>query len=82
MTKDKLLAVGERYEAMIAADKAADARVPIDAGARSMLVEILFYVFASILVVVGARHDHGAQPGARGAAAGAVLLHQRVPSGC
>ena len=26
MTKDKLLAVGERYEAMIAADKAADAR--------------------------------------------------------
>ena len=25
MTKDKLLAVGERYEAMIAADKAADA---------------------------------------------------------
>ena len=26
MTKDKLLAVGERYEAMISADKAADAR--------------------------------------------------------
>jgi NADH-quinone oxidoreductase subunit I len=26
MTKDKLLAVGEQYEAMIAADKAADAR--------------------------------------------------------
>ena len=26
MTKDKLLAVGERYEAMIAADKSADAR--------------------------------------------------------
>jgi len=26
MTKDKLLAVGEKYEAMIAADKAADAR--------------------------------------------------------
>jgi NADH-quinone oxidoreductase subunit I len=26
MTKDKLLAVGERYEAMIAADKASDAR--------------------------------------------------------
>ncbi len=26
MTKDKLLAMGERYEAMIAADKAADAR--------------------------------------------------------
>jgi NADH-quinone oxidoreductase subunit I len=26
MTKDKLLAVGERYEAMIAADKTADAR--------------------------------------------------------
>ena len=26
MTKDKLLALGERYEAMIAADKAADAR--------------------------------------------------------
>jgi len=26
MTKDKLLAVGERYEAMIAADRAADAR--------------------------------------------------------
>jgi len=26
MTKDKLLAVGDRYEAMIAADKAADAR--------------------------------------------------------
>jgi NADH-quinone oxidoreductase subunit I len=26
MTKDKLLAVGERYEAMIAADKAADAK--------------------------------------------------------
>ena len=26
MTKEKLLAVGERYEAMIAADKAADAR--------------------------------------------------------
>jgi NADH-quinone oxidoreductase subunit I len=26
MTKDKLLAVGERYEAMIAADKAADAQ--------------------------------------------------------
>ena len=25
MTKDKLLAVGERYEAMIAADKTADA---------------------------------------------------------
>jgi NADH-quinone oxidoreductase subunit I len=25
MTKDKLLAVGERYEAMIAADKAANA---------------------------------------------------------
>jgi NADH-quinone oxidoreductase subunit I len=26
MTKDKLLAVGDRYEAMIAADKAADAK--------------------------------------------------------
>jgi NADH-quinone oxidoreductase subunit I len=26
MSKDKLLAVGERYEAMIAADKAVDAR--------------------------------------------------------
>ena len=26
MSKDKLLAVGDRYEAMIAADKAADAR--------------------------------------------------------
>ena len=26
MTKDKLLAIGERYEAMIAADRAADAR--------------------------------------------------------
>ena len=26
MTKDKLLAVGEKYEAMIAADKAADSR--------------------------------------------------------
>jgi NADH-quinone oxidoreductase subunit I len=26
MSKDKLLAVGERYEAMIAADRAADAR--------------------------------------------------------
>ena len=26
MSKDKLLAVGERYEAMIAADKAADAK--------------------------------------------------------
>jgi NADH-quinone oxidoreductase subunit I len=26
MTKDKLLAVGERFEAMIAADRAADAR--------------------------------------------------------
>jgi NADH-quinone oxidoreductase subunit I len=26
MTKDKLLAVGDRFEAMIAADKAADAR--------------------------------------------------------
>ena len=26
MTKDKLLAIGERYEATIAADKAADAR--------------------------------------------------------
>jgi NADH-quinone oxidoreductase subunit I len=26
MTKHKLLAVGERYEAMIAADKTADAR--------------------------------------------------------
>jgi NADH-quinone oxidoreductase subunit I len=25
MTKDKLLAIGEKYEAMIAADKAADA---------------------------------------------------------
>ncbi len=25
MTKDKLLAVGDKYEAMIAADKAADA---------------------------------------------------------
>jgi NADH-quinone oxidoreductase subunit I len=26
MTKDKLLAVGDKYEAMIAADKAADAQ--------------------------------------------------------
>jgi NADH-quinone oxidoreductase subunit I len=26
MTKDKLLAIGDKYEAMIAADKAADAR--------------------------------------------------------
>jgi NADH-quinone oxidoreductase subunit I len=26
MNKDKLLAVGERYEAMIAADRAADAK--------------------------------------------------------
>ena len=26
MTKDKLLAVGEKYEAMIAADKSADSR--------------------------------------------------------
>jgi NADH-quinone oxidoreductase subunit I len=26
MNKDKLLAMGERYEAMIAADRAADAR--------------------------------------------------------
>ncbi len=29
MTKDKLLAVGDKYEAMIAADKAADAAVPL-----------------------------------------------------
>jgi NADH-quinone oxidoreductase subunit I len=26
MTKDKLLAIGDKYEAMIAADKAADSR--------------------------------------------------------
>jgi NADH-quinone oxidoreductase subunit I len=26
MTKDKLLAIGDKYEAMIAADKAADAK--------------------------------------------------------
>jgi NADH-quinone oxidoreductase subunit I len=26
MSKDKLLAIGERYESMISADKAADAR--------------------------------------------------------
>jgi NADH-quinone oxidoreductase subunit I len=26
MTKDKLLAIGDKYEAMIAADKATDAR--------------------------------------------------------
>ena len=47
-----------------------------------MLVEILFWVFASILAVSALGDDHGAQPGARGAAAGAVLLHQRRPSGC
>ena len=43
-----------------------------------MLVEILFWVFASILVGIGAGHDHGEEPGARGHAAGAVLLHQRL----
>ena len=29
MTKDKLLAVGDKYEAMIAADKAADASLSL-----------------------------------------------------
>ena len=38
---------------------------------------VLFYVFAAILRVRGAARRHGAQPGARGAVAGARVLHRR-----
>ena len=44
MNKDKLLAVGERYEAMIAADRAADAKVPL------MFASILFVLFSIVLI--------------------------------
>ena len=47
MTKDKLLAVGERYEAMIAADKAADARYRYSH--RASITEMLFYAFRGVL---------------------------------
>jgi hypothetical protein len=42
MTKDKLLAVGERYDALISADKAADAAYR--RGGERLLVEVLFWV--------------------------------------
>ncbi len=82
MSKDKLLAVGERYEAMITADKAADAKVPLSrrdiqgkqlAGSRRHPV---LRVRAGARGI-RARHDHLEESRARRPVPGAVLLHQR-----
>ena len=59
MTKDKLLAVGERYEAMIAADKAADARVSLTQSRRPQCSSRSSSTSSrAILVGRGARRDH------------------------
>src|SRR5690606_10032460 len=54
MTKDKLLAVGDKYEARIAADKAADApyrKLTTREKHRTLATTVLFYALAANLVV-------------------------------
>ena len=81
-TKEMLLAVGDRYEAQIAADRdrtdaASYPDEPFhDDFDRSSTSSPRSCVFAALRV------DHGAQPGARGAVAGAGVLHRRRASGC
>src|SRR5690606_16027482 len=60
MAKDKLRAVGERYELMISADKAADAKYRSGRG-EELLVQILFSAVALVLLaaavgVIAVRH--------------------------
>ena len=47
-----------------------------------MLVEVLFYVFATILVAAALGRDHFAEPGACGAVPGLELLRRARRSGC
>jgi NADH-quinone oxidoreductase subunit I len=77
MTKDKLLAVGERYEAMINADKAADAPVPVrELKAGGVLVKACstpsrWCCCASAIGVIGSKN-----PVHSGAVPGAGVLHR------
>ena len=80
-TKDMLLAVGDRYEAQIAADRAADARTA-DADATDDLPDRPLLRLRRDPRVRGAARRHRAQPGARGAVAGARVLHRRRRTGC
>ncbi len=82
MTKDKLLAMGERYEAMIAADKAADAATGrrghwLRNGRIQMFERHVLRVRSGAPDRRRARRDHGAQPGARRAVPGAGVFQQR-----
>ena len=69
MTKDKLLAVGDRYEAMIAADtRRRRARTAEAARGRCSILDPSS-TSSPRPDGRGARRDHRAQPGARGAVA-------------
>ena len=72
-TKEMLLAVGDRYEAQIAADRAEDAKLPMSHDFHDLH---LLRVRRDPRVRGAARH-HDAQSGARGAVARAVVLHGR-----
>ena len=50
MTKEKLLEIGDRYEAQLAADRSADAPLPLSMK-LTMIETIIFYVFAVATVV-------------------------------
>ena len=81
MTKDKLLAVGERYEAMIAPTRRPTRATASERGAACWSL-ILFYVFATILVAAALGVIISRNPVYCGAEPGAVLRHQRRASGC
>ena len=79
MTKDKLLAVGERYEAMIAPTRPPTRRTAKRDGARGRcwLVEFCSTCFATILVAAALGVITSRNPVHAALVAGAVLRHQR-----
>ena len=79
-TKEMLLAVGDRYEAQIAADRAAGREVPMSRG--DDLPDRTLLRLRRDPRLRGAARRHRAQPGARGAVARAVVLHRGRASGC
>ena len=86
-TKDMLLAVGDRYEDEIAADKAGGRQVPLTAlpsgtdarHASTMDINTaLFYVFSAVLLFAAFRVITARNPVLRGAVPGARVLQRRL----
>ncbi len=81
LTKEMLLAVGDRYEAQIAARRAAARRdsSPVTGRPWTSRRPSLFYCFRRDPAGRGAARHHRAQSGARGAVPGAGVLLRRLP---